>query len=318
MDNVTDALQALEARIGALEDENTRLRAQVGTTTEPAAAERAVSRRGLLRWGGTAAAAATGAVLLRPAAAGATPGPASLLLGTTNDAGADGTILDSSTSDITFDVGNTGTGVALRAHNSDSANTNDAAQIEHAGAGRAVYVNASNASNTDMALLVEHDGLGEAISGWVNNAASGAAAVKGTSNGTGPTIWGRATATGVAVRGEATGPGRALEALVSDPNNTHICVYARHDGFGEVVHAFLTNAITPASATWSHTRGTGAGVEGVSDRGEGGRFSGKTAQVRLVPSAGHHPASGEAGQLFVDVSNNLWFCKGGTSWTQLA
>ena len=65
-------------------------------------------------------------------------------------------------------------------------------------------------------------------------------------------------------------------------------------------------------------RGTGAGIHATSEKGEGGTFEGKKAQVRLVPAAGSHPVSGSAGQLFVDHSNNLYFCKGGTNWVKLA
>jgi hypothetical protein len=31
-----------------------------------------------------------------------------------------------------------------------------------------------------------------------------------------------------------------------------------------------------------------------------------------------HPGSGAKGDLFVDTSGRLWFCKGGMSWKQLA
>ena len=38
---------------------------------------------------------------------------------------------------------------------------------------------------------------------------------------------------------------------------------------------------------------------------------------RLLPG-GDRPSSGLIGDLFVDSDNRLWFCKGGTSWKQLA
>ena len=60
-----------------------------------------------------------------------------------------------------------------------------------------------------------------------------------------------------------------------------------------------------------------AGIVG--SGGRGGVFIGTTAQVRLVPStATSHPASGSRGDLFLDKSGRRWFCKGGTSWRQLA
>jgi hypothetical protein len=46
---------------------------------------------------------------------------------------------------------------------------------------------------------------------------------------------------------------------------------------------------------------------------------GQDAQARLVPSASAtHPARGTAGDLFVDSSKRLWFCKGASTWRQIA
>ena len=66
--------------------------------------------------------------------------------------------------------------------------------------------------------------------------------------------------------------------------------------------------------------GTGiVGVRGESSSGRGGVFIGTAAQVRLSPSsASSHPVSGSKGDLFVDTSGRLWFCKGATTWHQLA
>jgi hypothetical protein len=51
----------------------------------------------------------------------------------------------------------------------------------------------------------------------------------------------------------------------------------------------------------------------------GGLFAGKVAQVRLLPSSSaSHPSSGSLGDLFLDKGGRLWFCKGGTTWKQLA
>jgi hypothetical protein len=61
------------------------------------------------------------------------------------------------------------------------------------------------------------------------------------------------------------------------------------------------------------------GVYGYAQNGRGGVFEGKTAQLRLVPStAASHPSSGSIGDLFLDKNKRLWFCKGGTSWKQIA
>jgi hypothetical protein len=38
-----------------------------------------------------------------------------------------------------------------------------------------------------------------------------------------------------------------------------------------------------------------------------------------VPSSrSTHPSSGALGDLFLDKSGRLWFCKGGTTWVKLA
>ena len=54
-------------------------------------------------------------------------------------------------------------------------------------------------------------------------------------------------------------------------------------------------------------------------RRQHGLFKGPQANVRLMPvDSASHPASGSAGDLFVDRGGRLWFCKGGTTWKQLA
>lgn len=56
--------------------------------------------------------------------------------------------------------------------------------------------------------------------------------------------------------------------------------------------------------------------------GVGGVFSGKKAAIRLIPSSSRrHPRSGQPGELFVDSSHRLWFCKRGGAkarWKQIA
>ena len=61
------------------------------------------------------------------------------------------------------------------------------------------------------------------------------------------------------------------------------------------------------------------GVRGESIGGRGGLFIGGPAQLRLVPStATTHPNSGKPGDFFVDKHHRLWFCKGGTTWKEVA
>ena len=64
---------------------------------------------------------------------------------------------------------------------------------------------------------------------------------------------------------------------------------------------------------------TSVGVRGESPTGRGGVFKGNLAQLRLFPSiAPSHPFRGALGDLFLDKNKRLWFCKGGTTWKQLA
>ena len=52
-------------------------------------------------------------------------------------------------------------------------------------------------------------------------------------------------------------------------------------------------------------------------RGRGGSFSGKAAQIQLIAGTGAtHLTSGKTGDLYVDKTARLWFCKaGGTTAT---
>jgi hypothetical protein len=101
-------------------------------------------------------------------------------------------------------------------------------------------------------------------------------------------------ATGTAVSATATGSGGAIKAT-----NT---------GSGPAVHA---TSAGPAPA-----------VQANSTSGRGGMFTtGTVAQIQLVPGTGaSHPTGGKAGDLYVDKSARLWFCKvGGTTatWAQV-
>jgi hypothetical protein len=70
----------------------------------------------------------------------------------------------------------------------------------------------------------------------------------------------------------------------------------------------LTSAPTRGAGEFNHVGG-----------GRGGIFSGGKAQLKLHPSsASTHPTKGQRGDLFVDKSGRLWFCKGRTMWVQLA
>ena len=101
--------------------------------------------------------------------------------------------------------------------------------------------------------------------------------------------------------------------------NANRAVFGRTVGVGIAIVASVANEKSTASASKGTTVGSGAGVEGQSAQGVGGKFAGKAAQLQLVPStASGPPQFGVAGQLFVDRANRLWFCQGGSTWRQLA
>lgn len=93
----------------------------------------------------------------------------------------------------------------------------------------------------------------------------------------------------------------------------------------------VENVASAAQAIRGDTNGTGYAIYGQStgtraaiggsggDTARGAVFISNVAQLRLQPSTRTtHPASGAAGDLFVDTSKRLWFCKGGSAWVQLA
>jgi hypothetical protein len=116
-----------------------------------------------------------------------------------------------------------------------------------------------------------------------------------------------------------SGRGHGIYSFIGNTSNGSRAVFGHTVGFGGALVGGIANTSSAASAVLGGTSGFGAGVEGRSDKGSGGKFAGKDAQLWLVPSTtGSHPTSGQKGQLFVDSSARLWFCKGGASWKQLA
>jgi hypothetical protein len=99
-------------------------------------------------------------------------------------------------------------------------------------------------------------------------------------------------------------------------------LHGRGEGSGNGVWGEIGVATKAQSAILGTTEGTGAAIEGRSIKGRGGVFQGKKAQVRLVASsATTKPSTGTRGDLFVDSSGRLWYCKTSgvsTGWVQLA
>jgi hypothetical protein len=289
MDNLAAVIEELAARVSALEKENAELRSERARTPE----RKPVSRRNALRLGGLAAGAAAGTMFLRPTAAHA--GTGNLQFGTDNDAGVDDTSLTSSNPNQTLEVLNSGNGEALKAHTSNAADTQPTMHVVDDGLGGAIFAECTSLDEDNSTPAI----IGEAVSGGVI----------GFTDGSGP---------GVAGFGDAgTGPG--VGAVVFTDSATTNALEAVQFGKGKAVFAEVLNATSSANSVSATTIGSGAGINASSSKGPGGKFTGKTAQVLLVPStASTPPTSGTAGALFVDKSKRLWYCKGGTSWKQLA
>ncbi len=291
--------------------------------TEPRTRRR-LSRRAALTTGGLAA----GLALLRPSHAAATVG--NMQYGDLNDAGTDGTNLTSTVNGFTLSLSNSGasgsalwcntsvsnastvfvdngsgggTGVwidaAGRALNIRSlGGAAPAAQIDQQGTtGSTLMVSGSNTLNPDPVVQISGSGLGTHL--YVNNAVPAN------------------TASVVEVR--QAGTGRALDVLCTNAAASNPLAYIQTNGTGRVFTAYLNNLGSTQAAAKLQTNGTGYGVEAVSKNGRGGRFVGKLAQLQLAPAnTATHPTTGAAGDLYVDRSKRLWFCKGGTNWIQVA
>jgi hypothetical protein len=175
---------------------------------------------------------------------------------------------------------------------------------------------------------------GESFSGWgVNGSSQQGDGVVGASGGPGSGVSG-SSPSGTGVDGDST-TGSGVFGHSSSGNGVRaesggIGVYGRGGAAepsiyglksaasGNAVWGAITNSNSSDPAMLAETAGSGDGVRGLSPLGRGGRFAGKRAQVRLEPAtATRHPRSGLKGDLFVDASTRLWFCKGGGSWVRL-
>jgi hypothetical protein len=234
-------------------------------------------------------------------------------------AGLEVTMSNGTANAVGIDVGNAGTAEAIRAHNTNLVSNVAAVHGIHEGPGAGVVGEVTTADGGPGVFGYSIDGGGivgvtggsaPAVGGIIDFGASGAAV----------TGWGAdASTSGPAVEAHHDGLGHAVYAHIENAHNNHRAVYGRTVGTGAAILAGIVNAASSAAALQSSTTGTGAGVDAASAKGVGGKFTGKTAQARLVPAAAtSHPTSGTAGDLFVDAAKRLWFCRGGTSWRQLA
>jgi len=141
------------------------------------------------------------------------------------------------------------------------------------------------------------------------------------------------------VRGDATGTSGATYGVVGTSDGASgIGVFGQANAFSGSTHGVLGINNSSSGAGVFGWAAAATGVTGYSGArppaalpktgvygfaggtgGRGGVFWGTAAQVKLRPSkATTHPSSGQAGDLFVDNSYRLWFCKGGATWKQIA
>jgi hypothetical protein len=176
----------------------------------------------------------------------------------------------------------------------------------------------------DSTFRAEGSAFRAALAGW---AGGGITAGPGgcttgiygtTQNGAGFGVVGTnsaSTGTGAGVSGQANA---ATTAGVSGSNIAGAGVV----GQSESANGVRGLAAGNAAGVNGDNSGSGPGVHGQSASGRGGQFAGPAAQIQLVPgTAGTHPTSGHAGDLYADSNGRLWFCSAGgaqATWKQIA
>lgn len=277
----------MEQRIAELERENQALRVAATPAMEEAKEEATLPRRDLLK----GAAYALGAVSL--SLVGTRPAEATtgfMQYGATNSAGSTYTFLGSNAFSYTLALVNSlenqsdpNNGMALSATSFSGHAIR--AQVFRTGApgnGLDVYVE----GNGHGVFVDKPNEFGHSVLAYQKSTTGFYAAIAGvTSNG---------------------GPG----------------LHGRGEGSGNGVWGQIADSAKAQSAILGTTEGNGAAIEGNSILGRGGLFKGKKAAVRLVASsASNKPSTGTRGDLFVDSSGRLWYCKTSnstTGWKQLA
>lgn len=160
-------------------------------------------------------------------------------------------------------------------------------------------IDGSGLSGTSTSMIVDGPGSLQGIALQVN----------GNSGGTGIIT--------SAAKGPAGTVGLALSA--SGSNGADAIHGASDKGSGVAGSSTSGKGVTGTSSSSTGVAGTSVTGTGVTGKGKrGGVFSGTAAGIQLTPQAGSHPASGSKGDLFVDHNTHLWFCRGGTTWVQLA
>ena len=306
------SLAEIGARLDRLETENLAMREALAAANKVPAMDAqgasSFSRRRLLRSAGIGAVLAGTAGLAGPLTAMATDGQP-VLAGQGNDATGETVVTSSAprglvgrTSATAPSNNHTPSGVVGIAFNAAGNNFEDAPS--------GVLGIASNANGFNFGVRGETSstsGIG-VVGRAMNDAGNGTYGVWGESTGDqsagvygiGKRYGVLAHARGAAGVGLYANGGRiAVEGSAGD-GGTGVCG----------ISSQVSDAADPPANT---------GVYGHAPTGRGGQFAGGRAQARLVPSSlARHPNSGARGDLFVDKSGRLWFCKGGSTWKQLA
>jgi len=300
----------------------------IDTDTPDATPWRMKRRDAMRRLLTIAGAAAVGAVAVRPDSAGAAVG--TMQYGTSNNADTSLTTLTSSNSSYTLNVLNSSFGdglvvnsntgpVAFLRQNGTTATTNGV-EIEKHGSG-----------GNGLQVVSQGGGAGARVSR--SNTAVAGAAVDASQSQSGP-VYRAASAFANAqplFEGTHSGVGRGVQIALTNAANASPAIHATQAGTGRVMFGAITNAANSQHAVSAQTVGSGYALYGVTSgagasmglnagsKGRGAVIVSNVAHMRLVPSAKTtHPTSGATGDLFVDKSRRLWFCKGGTTWKQLA
>lgn len=305
---------------------------------------------------GVAAAAAGVAGMLRPDAAGATTG--AMQYGTSNDSGSNATGLTSANATWTLNLVNSNGGNALRAGATSGGVTADISNSAAGTAVKASTASqlqpAIDASNSAGAAISATSGGnngsvfqnlsgGLALSVYVSGGVAPAIETQNWSSATGLYVQGNGGPGDPGVRVEVgsactgavlrAGQGTALDvksgwqqvgtghAVVVNQSNTGCAMSVTRDAVTTVPNVrIIDNQANAAYTLMVATKSTTAAVAvDAGAKGRGVKIHSDVAHMRLAPSSkSTHPASGQAGDLFVDAAKRLWFCKGGASWHQLA
>jgi hypothetical protein len=300
------------------------------TAGAPSAARAAVvARRGALgRIFALAGGLIAGAAVMKPDAAGAAP--TYMQLGALNNAGSGSTGLTSTAEALS--VESTGTdGLALSAISASGAAMYVAARGTTGGPCMSVSsqyntgedcVSITNGPGRGTGLTLYSQSDGSGLSVERNSTVIAGAAIDAQSDDSGPVF--RATSEPQCGEplyvGTHKGFGAGMElTLQSTTSAAHVIDAAQH-GVGPAIASAITNTKSAAASINATTNGTGTALYGSGGaHARGATLVSNVAQLRLVPgSLATHPASGAAGDLYVDNTNRLWFCKGTTNWHQVA